>query len=69
MPETDRESRILELKRLVQTGEYKIEPLEVAANLIRESEFLAPYSAEKQSSPESTPETELGKSASTVTSL
>ena len=38
MSESDREARILEFRRLVQAGEYQIDPQEVAASIIRESE-------------------------------
>jgi hypothetical protein len=37
MPETDREARILELRRLVEKGEYQIDGTQIAAALIRKS--------------------------------
>ncbi len=42
MPDTDGEARVSELRRLVENGEYQIDPLAVAASLIRESETLDP---------------------------
>ncbi len=38
MPDNDREARLTELRRLVETGEYQIDPHEVAASIIRKSE-------------------------------
>jgi anti-sigma28 factor (negative regulator of flagellin synthesis) len=38
MSDTDRDAHILELRRLVQSGEYQIDPQKVAASIIRESE-------------------------------
>ncbi len=38
MSDPDREARLIELRRLVQSGEYQIDPQEVAASIIRESE-------------------------------
>ena len=38
MPDCDREARILELRRLVQSGGYQIDPQQVAAAIVRESE-------------------------------
>ena len=38
MPEPDREARIQELRSLVQSGEYQIDPNEVAAAIVRHSE-------------------------------
>jgi anti-sigma28 factor (negative regulator of flagellin synthesis) len=38
MPSTDRDERILELRRLVQSGEYQVDPQEVATSIIRKSE-------------------------------
>ena len=38
MPDDDREARLQELRRLVQAGEYQIDPQEVAASIIRNSE-------------------------------
>lgn len=42
MPKSDRETRILELRRLVQSGQYKVDPKEVAARIIRKSEKSEP---------------------------
>jgi anti-sigma28 factor (negative regulator of flagellin synthesis) len=38
MPDTDREARILELRQLVQKGEYQIDPRAVAAAIVNEVE-------------------------------
>jgi anti-sigma28 factor (negative regulator of flagellin synthesis) len=38
MPDGDREARIIELRRLVQKGEYQIDPVAVAAAIVRDSE-------------------------------
>jgi anti-sigma28 factor (negative regulator of flagellin synthesis) len=38
MPDTDRETRILELRQLVQKGEYQIDPPAVAAAIVSEAE-------------------------------
>jgi anti-sigma28 factor (negative regulator of flagellin synthesis) len=38
MSDDKREARIAELRRLVETGEYQINPREVAARIIRNSE-------------------------------
>jgi len=38
MPDDNREARIAELRRLVEAGEYQIDPEEVAASIIRKSE-------------------------------
>jgi anti-sigma28 factor (negative regulator of flagellin synthesis) len=38
MSDTDLEARVNELRRLVQNGEYQVDPVEVAASIIRESE-------------------------------
>jgi hypothetical protein len=42
MPAIDRKTRILELRRLVQNAEYQIDPLQVAASIIRKSGQLDP---------------------------
>jgi hypothetical protein len=34
LADTDREARILELKRLVQTGEYKVAAQQIAAKMV-----------------------------------
>jgi anti-sigma28 factor (negative regulator of flagellin synthesis) len=41
MSDNDREARVAELRRLVETGEYRIDPQEVAASIIRKSEKSA----------------------------
>jgi anti-sigma28 factor (negative regulator of flagellin synthesis) len=38
MTDANREDRILELRRLVQEGEYQIDPPKVAAAIVRDSE-------------------------------
>jgi hypothetical protein len=38
VPDLDRETRIHELRRLVENGEYKIDPIEVAAAIVRSKE-------------------------------
>jgi len=38
IPDSDREARVLELRRLVESGQYQVDPQEVAASIIRESE-------------------------------
>jgi anti-sigma28 factor (negative regulator of flagellin synthesis) len=38
MSDDEREARIAKLRRLVATGEYQINPREVAARIIRSSE-------------------------------
>jgi len=42
VPHFDREARVAELRRLVQTGQYQVAPQEVAASIIRESEKPEP---------------------------
>ena len=42
MSDADRKARILELRNLVQAGEYQIDPQEVAASIIRKSERSEP---------------------------
>lgn len=38
MSDTDRKARVEELRRQVQSGEYQVDPKEVASSIIRDSE-------------------------------
>jgi hypothetical protein len=48
MPEKDREDRILEIRQLLESGEYQIDPGKVAAHLI--DEHLTPPATKPDSS-------------------
>jgi anti-sigma28 factor (negative regulator of flagellin synthesis) len=52
MPDKDREAHILELKRLVQGGKYKVDPPKVASAIIRKTERRRPK-AKAQAAPKS----------------
>jgi hypothetical protein len=48
MPESDREDRILEIRQLLERGEYQVDPAKVAANLV--DEHLTPPAAKPDAS-------------------
>jgi Anti-sigma-28 factor, FlgM len=54
MPETDREARILEVKHLIDRGEYQIDPVSIAASVV--DEHLTAGNATPDSSPQDSAE-------------